>query len=169
MTNQEPIAELDPAFSDADATATPWAEARSQLEDAEIFWLSTVRPDGRPHVTPLIAVWLEGVPWFVTGATERKARNLAENPRCVLTTGCNSLSEGLDVVVEGDAVRVVDDALLQRVANAYAAKYPEPFHFTVRDGHFDDDGLVFKIHPVKVFGFRHNPTSSQTRWRFRDV
>jgi nitroimidazol reductase NimA-like FMN-containing flavoprotein (pyridoxamine 5'-phosphate oxidase superfamily) len=114
MTDQEPIAELDPRFSDPDATATPWAEARSQLEDAEIFWLSTVRPDGRPHVTPLIAVWLQDSLWFVTGPTERKAMNLAENPRCVLTTGCNNLSEGLDVVVEGEAVRVVDDAMLQQ-------------------------------------------------------
>jgi len=148
MTDQEPIAELDPRFSDPDATATPWAEARSQLEDAEIFWLSTVRPDGRPHVTPLIAVWLQDSLWFVTGPTERKAMNLAENPRCVLTTGCNNLSEGLDVIVEGEAVRVVDDAMLQRVADCYAAKYPEPFHFTVRDGTFNGDGLVFQVRPA---------------------
>jgi hypothetical protein len=169
MTHHEPIAELDPDFSDPGATPTPWAEARSQLEGAEIFWLATVRPDGRPHVTPLISVWVDDAPWFVTGPTERKARNLAENSSCVLTTGCNTLSEGLDVVVEGEAVREVDDTTLQRVADAYAAKYPEPFHFTVRDGTFDGDGLVFRIQRAKVFGFRHNPVASQTRWRFRDV
>ena len=50
MTKQEPIGELDTDFSSPGATATPWAEARKNLEDAEIFWLSTVRPDGRPHV-----------------------------------------------------------------------------------------------------------------------
>lgn len=167
MTEQEPIGELDTDFSSAGATATPWAEARKQLEGAEIFWLSTVRPDGRPHVTPLISIWLDEAPWFVTGPTERKALNLASSARCVLTTGCNDLNEGLDVVVEGEAVRVTDEATLTRVADAFAAKYPEPFKFTVRD--FDGgggDALVFRIDARKAFAFRHLPTSSQTRWLF---
>jgi hypothetical protein len=54
---------------------------------------STVRPDGRPHVTPLIAVWHAGALWFATGPEERKARNLAENPSCVLTPGRSDLVE----------------------------------------------------------------------------
>ncbi|QFG25164.1 pyridoxamine 5'-phosphate oxidase family protein [Actinomadura sp. WMMB 499] len=33
-----------------------WPEARRLLEDAELYWLATVRADGRPHVTPLIGV-----------------------------------------------------------------------------------------------------------------
>jgi hypothetical protein len=41
------------------------------------FWLSTARPDGRPHVTPFIAVWLDEALWFCTGADELKAKNLA--------------------------------------------------------------------------------------------
>jgi hypothetical protein len=166
MPEHEPIGELDPDFSSPGATATPWAEARKHLEDAEIFWLSTVRPDGRPHVTPLISIWLDDAPWFVTGATERKALNLAGNPLCVLTTGCNVLDEGLDVVVEGAAVQVTDEATLTRVADAFSAKYPEPFKFTLGD--FDGVGgevLVFRIEARKVLGFRHLPDSSQTRWR----
>src|SRR5690242_8845060 len=113
MTQQEPTTTLDPRFSSPDATATPWSVAVEQLERAELFWLTTVRPDGRPHVTPLLALWLDGALYFSTGASERKARNIAHNPQCILTTGCNSLNEeGLDLVVEGDAVRVTDDALL---------------------------------------------------------
>jgi len=53
MTAKEPITELEPQFSSPDATAIPWAEAAKYLEKAEIFWLSTVRPEGRPHVTRL--------------------------------------------------------------------------------------------------------------------
>jgi hypothetical protein len=168
MTEPEPIGELDTTFSSAEATATPWAAARKQLEHAEIFWLSTVRPDGRPHVTPLISLWLDEAPWFVTGPNERKALNLASDARCVLTTGSNHLHEGLDVVVEGEAVRVTDEATLARVADGFAAKYPAPFKFTVRD--FDGGGgnaLVFRIEARKVFAFRHLPISSQTRWLFR--
>ncbi|HEX5824146.1 MAG TPA: pyridoxamine 5'-phosphate oxidase family protein [Candidatus Limnocylindrales bacterium] len=162
----EPATELDTQFSSPGAVATPWAAARQVLQDAEIFWLSTVRPDGRPHVTSLIAVWVDDAPWFTTGPTERKARNLAANPVCVLTTGTNALSEGLDVVVEGVALRVTDHGTLQRVADAYAAKYPEPFHFTVEDGGFVGGAMAFRIRATKAFGFGRGAAYSQTRWRF---
>jgi hypothetical protein len=44
-------------FSHPDATPTPRAVGLEHVLDADTFWLSTVRPDGRPHLTPLIAVW----------------------------------------------------------------------------------------------------------------
>jgi general stress protein 26 len=165
----DPLAELHPDFSSPDATATRWPDALARLEGAEIYWLSTVRPDGRPHVTPLIAVVLDGTSYFCTGPTERKAHNLEANRSCVLTTGCNDLGDGFDVVVEGEAVRVADEPTLQRVVDAYARKYPEPFRFAVRDGVFVGDGgeaLVFGIRPKKAFGFGRGTTYSQTRWRF---
>lgn len=106
MTDREPVAEIQPRFSSDDAKATSWTEGREHLEKAEVYWLSTVRPDGRPHVTPLIAVWMDGSLYFCTGPDERKAKNLALNSRCAITTGCNAISEGLDLVVEGDAAPV---------------------------------------------------------------
>ena len=171
MTATEPSTQLDPAFSSPDASATAWAEGRRQLETAEIFWLSTVRPDGRPHVTPLIAVWMDGAPYFCTGPTERKARNLESNTHCVLTTGCNAIGAGLDVVVEGDAVAVTDEATLRRLADLYGSKYGDPFVFKVRGGRFINDesgeALVFRVEPRKAFGFAKGDTFSQTRWRFQ--
>ena len=118
MVRTDPTTELDPQFSEPDAAPVGWDEARTQLERAELYWLSTVRPDGRPHVTPLIAVWFEGALHICTGPEERKARNIRSNVHCVVTTGCNTLHEGLDVVIEGDAIRVNDDARLQRIADA---------------------------------------------------
>jgi hypothetical protein len=47
---KQPVTELDTRFSDEDAVATDWEETRRVLEDAELFWISTVRADGRPHV-----------------------------------------------------------------------------------------------------------------------
>ena len=76
MAVSAPVAELDARFSSEGATPTQWREARRRLEAAEVFWISTVLPGGRPHVTPLIAVWLDGALYFSTGARERKARNL---------------------------------------------------------------------------------------------
>ena len=91
------------------------------------FWLSTVRPGGQPHVTPLLGVWLDGALYFCTGDAERKAKNLAQNAHCVLTTGCNTLDDGLDVVVEGAGALVSDAAELGRVADTYESKYGARF------------------------------------------
>jgi nitroimidazol reductase NimA-like FMN-containing flavoprotein (pyridoxamine 5'-phosphate oxidase superfamily) len=170
MAIQTPAAELAPRFSSPNANPVAWAEARQRLEDAEVYWLSTVRPDGRPHVTPLIAVWLDGALYFCTGADERKAKNLSRNLDVVITTGCNTLHEGLDVVVEGDAVQVRNEGKLQLVADAYVSKYGEEWRFTVRAGAFlnpeGGEALVYEVRPKTAFGFGKGEPYSQTRWRF---
>jgi general stress protein 26 len=172
----DPVAELDRRFSSEGATARAWSEAERQLEGAEVFWVSTVRPDGRPHVTPLISVWLDGALYFCTGPDERKAKNLARNPHCILTTGCNALDEGLDIVVEGDANQVTDEAKLQRVADEYVSKYGDDWRFGVRDGAFVHDGahegsvaIVYEVAPVTAFGFGKGEEFSQTRWRWGEA
>jgi general stress protein 26 len=170
MAMMEPTAELDARFSSPSAAPTPWTAAQEALGTAEIFWVTTVRPDGRPHVTPLIAVWLDGTLYFCTGATERKALNLAQNAHCVVTTGCNTYAAGLDLVLEGDAVQVHDDTILQRIAEAYQAKYGTDWHFDVRDGAFvggeGNVAQVYAVAPAVVFGFSKGEPFSQTRWKF---
>jgi len=107
-------------------------------------------------VTPLVAVWVDDALCFCTGPDERKAKNLAGNPGCILTTGCNAIGEGVDVVVEGDAVNVQDDVKLQRIADAYVAKYGAEWTFTVGDGAFHHEAgtaLVFEVAPSTAFGF----------------
>ncbi|MDP9366070.1 MAG: pyridoxamine 5'-phosphate oxidase family protein [Chloroflexota bacterium] len=165
-----PVAELDRRFSSPDATPAPWAAARDLLATAKVYWLSTVRPDGRPHVTPIAAVWLDEAICFVTGREERKAKNLAANPRCAVTTGCKEFA-GLDVVIEGEVVPVGDAARLRRLADNFAAKYGGLFRFVVRDGALYQEGgegagLVYEVAQNAVFGFAKGETFGQTRWRF---
>lgn len=167
MSSKEPVTELNRHYSSPDATPTPWSEARELLEEAEIFWLSTVRPDGRPHVTPLPAIWLDGGLYFTTGEQERKAKNLAKNANCVLTTGCNSMQEGLDLVVEGEAGQVSDEGMLRRLAELWLSKLD--WEYEVRDGAFHGEGgraIVFEVVPTTAFGFGKGGPFSQTRWRF---
>src|SRR6266852_7925191 len=83
----EPVTKIDPRFSDPAAVATGCDETPRVLETAELFWISTVRADGRPHVTPLVGVWLDGAIHFYTGSGEQKAVNLRGNPHVILTTG----------------------------------------------------------------------------------
>ena len=170
MVEQEPVAELAP-FSSADAVPTRWTQARADLADAEVYWLSTVRPDRRPHVSPLLGIWLDGALYFCTGPAERKARNLAGNPWCVLTTGRNEL-DGLDVVVEGAAAAVIDKAELGMVADTYESKYgphftaPEGTWFGLGDAIRGGTALVYRVAPATAFGFGKGKQYSQTRWRF---
>ena len=67
----EPTTSLDPRFSDPASTATPWTDTQRAL-DAELFWITTVRADGRPHVSPLVAEWLDDAIYFATGEAEQK-------------------------------------------------------------------------------------------------
>lgn len=165
-----PITNLDTSFSGDDATAVPWEQAVGLLEEARIFWLTTVRADGRPHVTPLIALWQDGAMHFCTGPAEQKARNLEHNPNVVLVTGTNAYNEGVDLVIEGQAVRITDEDRLRRLAEGWEGKYGKEWHFDVREGAFTADGvrqaLVFEVAPVKAFGFSKGEPFGQTRWRF---
>ena len=165
-----PATELDPRFSEPDAVATTWEDTRQVLETAELSWISTVRADGRPHVTPLVAVWLDGALCFCTGAGEQKAVNLRGNPHVVLTTGCSRWESGLDVVVEGEAVQVTDDERLRRLAGAWARKWDGQWRYEVRGGCFYHPGAaepvyVFSVTPAKVLAFGKG-AFSHTRHRF---
>ena len=163
-----PVTTIDRRYSDPDAVATEWNETRRVLETAQLFWISTVRADGRPHVTPLVAVWLDDALHFSTGPDEQKARNLASNPRVALTTGANDWQSGLDVVVEGEAARVTDAQQLDRLAAAWAQKWDGRWQYEVsQDGFRHDVGtaLVFAVRPAKVLAFTKGGFS-HTRHRF---
>src|SRR5438094_7977674 len=82
MTTAIPAAQLDARFSDPNASATPWERVEHTIEGAELFWISTVRADGRPHVTPLPAVWVDGSLYFCTGPEEQTCVNLAKTANC---------------------------------------------------------------------------------------
>ncbi len=164
----EPTTALDDRFSEPGAAPTSWDDTMRTLETAELFWLTTVRADGRPHVSPLVAVWLDRAIHFSTGASEQKAVNLRSNAHVTLTTGCNQWDRGLDVVLEGDAVQVTDDDALQRLADAWRTKWDGRWQFEARGGSFHHEAgtaLVFAVAPTKVLAFGKG-TFTHTRHRF---
>lgn len=153
-------------------TPMPWSEARRRLADAQVYWLATTAADGRPHVRPVLGVWVDDSLHTTTSPAARKARNLAVNDHCSFSVS----ADGVDTVLEGTAARVVEADHLQRVADAYKAKYEWPP--TVADGAFDapygaptagpPPYEIYAITPTVVYGFgtdeEHAPRS--TRWRF---
>ena len=165
-----PTTTLDARYSASDATPTTWEATRRVIAAAELFWLTTVRGDGRPHVTPVVAVWADDALHFSTGAAEQKGVNLRSNPHVILTTGSNGWESGLDVVVEGDAVRTTEEEALRRLAAAWARKWDGRWEFGVQDGGFmhpqgHDGAIVFSVVPTKVLAFAKG-SFSHTRHDF---
>jgi ABC-type transport system substrate-binding protein len=112
-------------------------------------------------------VWADDALHFCTGASEQKAVNLRGNRHVILSTGTNAWNEGLDVMVEGDAVRVTDDDALRRLAAAWTAKWDGSWQYQVRDGVFRHPGgeepvLVFAVTPAKVLAFAKGDFSHTT-------
>lgn len=160
---------VDQAYNAGDANPTPWVEARNRFKEDRTYWLSTTRPDGKPHAVPLLAVWVDESLHFVASAASRRTEHLAHNPNCVISTQ----SEPLDLVVEGTATKVIDDARPHRVAEAYSSKYSWPVD--IRNGAFHAEGApttgpspyeVYEVMPSVAFGFPHDETFTPTRWRF---
>lgn len=151
----------------------PWSRALEQLDAGAdgTFWLATTRPDGRPHVAAVGALWAEGKVYVVSGPGTRKSRNLAKNPSCVVSVAL----KGLDVVIEGTAVRVTDEATLKRLAERYAA---QGWPATVRDRAFTHEysapsagpppWYLYAITPTKAIGVATAEPFGATRWRFKE-
>jgi nitroimidazol reductase NimA-like FMN-containing flavoprotein (pyridoxamine 5'-phosphate oxidase superfamily) len=158
--------QLDARFSQATEPLT-WETVDAALRSAELYWLTTVRKNGRPHVTPLVGVWIDDSFVFCTGPTEQKARNLEHSVDVVVTTGVNTWQDGLDVVVEGNAERVTGKARLTTLADAYRAKYGDYWDFDCDDEVFDSDGnraYVYRVPADKVIAFAKSP-HAQVRFR----
>ncbi len=168
----EPVTTLDPRYSDPSASATPWETTRRQLEEAELSWLVTVRPDGRPHATPVVAVWADDALHFTTGEKEQKETNLRAGNRVLLQAGRLDWQGGIDVVVEGEAMLATDLALLGRLAAAWRGRWDGRWAYEVGDGGLHHPGgfdvLTYTVRPEKVLAFAEG-TFGHTVHRFPAV
>lgn len=155
----------------------PWSRALGLLEAVtktgaeahRTWWLATVRPDGRPHVAGIGALWVDGHVYFTSGPGARKSRNLARNPNCVISVAL----PGLDLVVEGTARRVTDQPTLRRLAQLYA---DQGWPASVSDGALTAEYSAPSAGPAPwnlyvvtistVFGVATAEPYGATRWRF---
>src|SRR3954469_10924342 len=158
--------QIDDRFSDPAATAPSWEIVERLLDEAELYWLTTVRADGRPHVAPLVGVWTEGGFAFCTGVGEQKQVNLRHSDLVAVTTGTNGWRSGTDVVVEGRAGRITGLERLEPLARAWVVKYGEDWAWDADDDGFTaGDGTapwVYVVPPAKVIAFGKDPHSQTT-------
>jgi len=165
------------------APLIPWEKVRETLDqgfsqmpessgpDRHTYWLATMRPDGRPHVVPLGILWVDGAFYFTAGANTRKAKNLAQNPNCVVTVATHDF----DLVFEGKALKVTDRDKAERIAEAYRQ---DGWPATVRDdvvsltAEYSAPSAgpppwdVYEMVPETVFALGTAEPYGATRWRF---
>jgi hypothetical protein len=131
----------------------PFEWAVERLAASHNLWLVTTFPDGRPHSMPLWGVWLDGTVQLSTGRESRKAKNLARDPRCVVTTDDARAA----VVVEGTAARV---EMTSAFVDAYRAKYAMDISTMA-------DEPVFAVTPTRIIAIDEDRfQTAPTRWRF---
>ena len=155
------------------AKPIPWSRALKQLETRSgTFWLATATRDGRPHLAGTGALWVDGKVYFVSGPGTRKSRNLAANPRCAFSVSLT----GIDLVLEGTAIRVADRPTLLRLAKLYASKgWPVSVSGTALPAEYSAPSAgpppwnLYVLRPSTAFGVATADPSGATRWRFENL
>ena len=140
----------------------PWSWAEQQLTASRSFWLATRWPDGRPHIMPVWAMWHERHLLFSSSKQSRKARNLANDPRCSLTTE----DANNPVVVEGVTELLTKNEDLEAFLGAENEKYETSYGMDMVD---PARNCCFRLRPTWIFGLRADDfTGSPTSWRFSE-
>lgn len=132
-----------------------WEWASERLTKSHNYLITTVRPDGRPHIMVVWGIWLDNAYYFSTGATTRKAKNLAANANCVV---CNEDVEEA-VIVEGKARQLAVLEIPKPAFKLYKKKYGWKLD--------PEMGPVFKVTPLVVFAMPEKLfPAGATRWIF---
>ncbi len=142
-----------------------WEWVSDRMSESRNYWISTTRPDGKPHAAPVWGVWVDETLYFGTAPSSRKARNLAHNPNVAV-----HLESGDEaVIVEGVTEELTnpDPALSEKIIAAYAAKYKDP----ETGGEFQlesAEGLKAVRPGVGFAWLERDFPNTATRWVFGD-
>ena len=108
------------------APATPPnSHVEQRLHSEPILWLSSVRPDGRPHLVPVWFLWDAGRILMFSKPDNQKVRNIRTNPN--VTVALEALDEGEDIVVIEGTATLLEDSGLASTLPAFATKYAKLF------------------------------------------
>lgn len=148
-------------FPDGTKGLLPWSWAEHRLKKSHNYWITTVKPDCSPHAMVVWGLWQDGRLLFSTGSKSRKARNLAQNPNCVV---CSEHAHEA-VIVEGVA-EIADVAARRKFLSVYERKYKFDMA-TMKADILSMKEPVFAVRPRVVFAMWEKYFQSKsTRWKF---
>ena len=134
----------------------PWSWALARLAECRNIWLTTLRPEGGPHMMPIWGLWLDDVFAFSTGKDSRKAKNFRANPNVAVAT-----DSGADAVVIEGSVSTMSTASHA----AFVAAYKDKYDWVITD----EMAPHYIVTPRVAFGIREyadSETGGVTRWTF---
>src|SRR5437868_12165038 len=98
------------------------AHADERLRKDIIIWLTTVRPDNRPHLVPVWFLW-DGETILIFSKPDQKIRNLRQNPNVVVSL--DTAGQGDDIVLIEGRAELLSDPNIKTTLPTYAQKYAE--------------------------------------------
>jgi PPOX class probable F420-dependent enzyme len=138
----------------------PWSWALARLRDSHDFWMATVWPDGRPHLSPVWAVWDHDALWFSASPRSRKMRNIRAGSAVAVSTEDTENP----VVLEGTVELVTEPEWLVRFVGVVNLKYRTEYSV---DFFSPDKAAVGRVRPRRAFGLMSSDfDGSPTRWTF---
>lgn len=109
-----------PADPTLDPSNSKDAHILERLERNIIIWITSVRPDGRPHSVPVWFLWDHGT-ILIFSKPDQKIKNLRANPAVVLAL--DDTQDGDDVILFEGTAALLDPGEIATTDPAYAAKY----------------------------------------------
>jgi PPOX class probable F420-dependent enzyme len=143
----------------------------SRLLDSEpVVWLSTVRPDGLPHLVPIWFSWDGETVLIASKPHARKVANLRANPRVMLALG--EPEEDFDVGLLEGVAEILDEPAAAVLPASHLRKYRDQLAAIGldREEFLATYSLVIRIRPTRFFPWhgRTTPASSNPRWTRAD-
>jgi hypothetical protein len=172
MTDRQPIETVN--LDRYEDPVLPWSRAHEVLVHGPKgplagFFLCTVRPDGRPHVAGIGAVWHDGDLYFTSGSRTRKSQNLTLNAACTIAVKL----PGMDLTLDGTACRETEPAILEQVAGIYRdLGWPAEVAGDAFTAPFSAPSagpppwLLYRFTFDTVVGLSTAEPNGATRWRF---
>jgi uncharacterized pyridoxamine 5'-phosphate oxidase family protein len=140
----------------------PWKWAEDRLKKSRQFLIATTRPDGRPHLMIIWALWMDERVYFSTGKQSVKARNLSQNPSCTIST--DNAAEA--VILEGTIEIEREVKRIRKFISLYEKKYKYKLG-KMGERMLSLEDPVFFLRPRVGFGLWEKKfDTSATRWLF---
>jgi PPOX class probable F420-dependent enzyme len=141
-----------------DTTAlAPAARLDRLLRSEPVVWLSTVRPDGTPHLIPIWFSWDGDALLIASKPAAQKVRNIRANPVVMLALG--KPDEDFDVgLLEGRA-ELLDAPSSELLPASHLAKYRAPMSAI---GLTSDEFLATYTQVIRIVPTRYLPWHGRT-------